>query len=183
MVRKKFVSTTILSVRKGNKVVMIGDGQVSQGSTVCKSNAVKVRTLYEGKILVGMAGSAGDCLTLIEHLEGFVESSSGNLTLACVNLVKAWRTDKMLRHLNANLCVADKKSSFLVSGDGTVLEPEDGLMAVGSGGLFALASAKTLVDNTEIDAEEIARKAMKIAADLCIYTNHNFVIEILTINE
>lgn len=168
----KWRSTTILCVRKDNKVVIVGDGQVSNGYTVCKGNAIKVRKLA-GDVIVGMAGtsvsiiahlsgSAGDCLTLIDHLEGLLGEASGNLTMACVNLVKAWRTEKILRRLNAQLVVADKTKTLLVSGTGDVVEPEDGLVAIGSGGLYALSAAKALVDIEGIDAEEIARKSMLV---------------------
>jgi len=157
---------------------MIGDGQVSRGATVVKGNAVKVRRLRES-ILVGMAGAAGDCLTLIERLELALDESSGQLLRAAVALAKAWRTEKYLRHLDAVLCVADKDVSLMVAGNGDVIQPEDGIMAVGSGGLYALAAARALVEQPGVDAEAIARRAMTIAADLCVYTNHNFLVETL----
>jgi len=173
-------STTILSLRHGGQVVMIGDGQVSRGATVVKGNAVKVRRLRE-TILVGMAGAAGDCLTLIERLERALDECGGQLLRAAVALAKAWRTEKYLRHLDAVLCVADKDVSLMVAGNGDVIQPEDGIMAVGSGGLYALAAARALVEQPGLDAEAIARKAMTIAADLCVYTNHNVLIEVLTL--
>eukprot|EP01123_Difflugia_compressa_P010475 TRINITY_DN3840_c0_g1_i1.p2 TRINITY_DN3840_c0_g1~~TRINITY_DN3840_c0_g1_i1.p2 ORF type:complete len:191 (-),score=39.52 TRINITY_DN3840_c0_g1_i1:847-1347(-) len=157
---------------------MIGDGQVSMGSTVFKGNAIKVRKIRK-EVLVGMAGAAGDCLTLIDRLEKTLDETAGNLTRACVALAKAWRTEKYLRQLDAMLCVADPTVSLIVAGNGDVIEPADGIMAIGSGGTYALACAKGLIDIDGFDAEQIARKAMKVAADICIYTNHNFVVESL----
>jgi len=171
-------STTILCIRKGSKVTMIGDGQVSRGSTVLKGNALKVRRIRKD-ILVGMAGAVGDCLALIERLEKHLDETAGNLTRACVSLAKAWRTEKYLRELNATLCVADPTVSLMVTGNGDVIEPADGIMAIGSGGTYALACAKGLIDLDDMDSEEIAKKSMKIAADICVYTNQNFVVETL----
>ena len=159
---------------------MIGDGQVSRGATVVKGNAVKVRRLRDN-ILVGMAGAAGDCLTLIERLERALDETSGNLLRAAISLAKAWRTEKYLRHLDAIICAADNEVSLMVAGNGDVIQPEDGIMAVGSGGVYALAAARALVDIDGLDAEHIARKAMKIAADICVYTNHNFLVETLQV--
>uniref|UniRef100_A0A6B2LKM8 Uncharacterized protein n=1 Tax=Arcella intermedia TaxID=1963864 RepID=A0A6B2LKM8_9EUKA len=157
---------------------MIGDGQVSRGPTIVKGNTIKVRKL-RNDILVGMAGAVGDCLTLIERLERHLDETSGNLTRACVALAKAWRTEKYLRQLDAMICVADPTVSLMVSGNGDVIEPQDGIMAVGSGGTYAYACAKGLIDLENMDAEQIARKSMTVAADICVYTNHNFVQETL----
>lgn len=170
--------TTILSVRKGRQVVVAGDGQVSQQSTVIKSGARKVRRLGGGRILAGFAGSTADALTLLERLEAKLERHPGQLTRAAVELAKDWRTDRYLRHLEAMMLVADKDTSLVLSGNGDVLEPEDGLMAIGSGGSYALAAARALYDS-DLDAEAIARKAMEIAADICVYTNTRIVIESL----
>jgi len=173
-------STTVLCLRKDKKIVMVGDGQVSLGATVLKGNATKVRRIRPN-VIVGMAGAAGDCLTLIERLESQLDESAGNLTRACVGLAKAWRTEKYLRYLNAMLCVADPQTLLIVAGNGDVIEPNDGIMAIGSGGIYALAAAKALIDIPGLEAEDVARKAMKIAADICIYTNHNFVVESLDV--
>eukprot|EP01128_Nolandella_sp_AFSM9_P010718 TRINITY_DN7442_c0_g1_i1.p1 TRINITY_DN7442_c0_g1~~TRINITY_DN7442_c0_g1_i1.p1 ORF type:complete len:298 (+),score=86.91 TRINITY_DN7442_c0_g1_i1:86-979(+) len=169
-------STTILCVRKDKDVVMIGDGQVSRGNTVFKNNVVKVREIRPG-ILVGMAGSAGDCLTLIDRLGGFLDESSNNLTRACVALAKAWRTERYMRNLEAQLCVCDSSVSLMVSGNGDVIEPEDGVMSAGSGSLYALSAAKALLDIDGMDAEQIGRKSMGIAADICVFTNRNFIVK------
>ncbi|TFJ87554.1 hypothetical protein NSK_000905 [Nannochloropsis salina CCMP1776] len=171
-------ATTILCVRKGDKVVMMGDGQVSQGATVVKPNAKKVRRLGQD-IIAGFAGSTADCFTLMERLERKLEEHPGQLTRACVDLAKAWRTDKYLRRLEASLLVADKNVSFEITGLGDVLEPKDGVIAIGSGGTFALAAAKALLDREDMDAEQIAHKAMSIAAEICVYTNNNFVTEVV----
>jgi ATP-dependent HslUV protease subunit HslV len=173
-----FHATTILLVRKGGKVVVGGDGQVSLGQTVIKGNAKKVRRLGKGDVIAGFAGATADAFTLFERLEAKIEQYPGQLARACVELAKDWRTDRYLRRLEAMLLVSDRGVSLLVSGTGDVLEPEDGVMAIGSGGNYALAAARALVD-TEHDAETIVRKAMKIAADICVYTNHNLVIETL----
>ena len=170
--------TTILSVRKGGRVVVAGDGQVSLGQTVIKANARKVRPLGGGSVIAGFAGATADAFTLFERLEAKLERYSGQLTRACVELAKDWRTDRYLRRLEAMMAVADKSASLVLTGTGDVLEPEDGLIAIGSGGNFALAAARALID-TELDAEAIARKAMKIAADICVYTNGNLTIESL----
>jgi len=170
--------TTILSVRKAGRVVIAGDGQVSLGQTVIKANAKKVRRIGGGNILVGFAGATADAFTLLERLEGKLEKHPGQLTRACVELAKDWRTDRYLRRLEAMMAVADKEVSLVLTGQGDVLEPEDGIIAIGSGGNYALAAARALID-TEADAETIARKAMKIAADICVYTNTNILVESL----
>ncbi len=169
-------ATTILSVRKNKSVVMIGDGQVTLGNTVMKSNARKVKKTYHDKVLAGFAGATADAFTLFERFEGKLEECSGNLTKAAVDMAKEWRSDKMLRRLEAMLCVADKKLSFILSGTGDVIEPEDGVMAIGSGSMFAISAAKALMDNTKLTAKEIALKSMEIAANICIYTNRQFSI-------
>jgi len=170
-------ATTILSVRKNGQVVMAGDGQVSMGQTVVKSNAKKVRRLGNGQIVGGFAGSTADAFTLFERLEAKLERHPGQLLRACIELAKDWRTDRYLRRLEAMMAVADKDVSLLLSGSGDVLEPEDGVLAIGSGGNYALAAARALADVDGLDAEAIARKAMGIAADICVYTNRNLVIE------
>jgi ATP-dependent HslUV protease subunit HslV len=170
--------TTILTVRKGGRVVIAGDGQVSLGATVIKSNARKVRTLGKGDVIGGFAGSTADAFTLFERLEGKLEQYPGQLTRACVELAKDWRTDRFLRRLEAMMLVADRERSLVLTGTGDVLEPENDLMGIGSGGNYALAAARALVD-TEMTAEAIARKAMAIAAEICVYTNTSLVIESL----
>jgi len=174
---EQFRGTTILSVRRDGKVALGGDGQVTLGNTVMKGNARKVRRLYDGKILAGFAGGTADAFTLFERFEDKLSRHSGNLQRAAVELAKDWRTDRALRRLEALLCVADKDFSYIISGNGDVIEPEDGLMAVGSGGAFAQASARALLDHSELDAREIVDKALNIAADICIYTNHHLTIE------
>jgi ATP-dependent HslUV protease subunit HslV len=169
--------TTILCVRKGDQVVLAGDGQVSLGQTVIKSNARKVRRLGDGSILGGFAGATADAFTLFERLEAKLEQHPGQLTRACVELAKDWRTDRYLRRLEAMMAVADSKVALVLTGTGDVLEPEDGLIGIGSGGNYALAAARALHDVEGLDAEAIARKAMKIAADICVYTNTNLVVE------
>jgi ATP-dependent HslUV protease subunit HslV len=169
--------TTILSVRKNGQVVLAGDGQVSLGQTVIKANARKVRRLGDGSILAGFAGATADAFTLFERLEAKLEQYPGQLTRACVELAKDWRTDRYLRRLEAMMAVADKSASLVLTGTGDVLEPDDGLIGIGSGGNFALAAARALVDVDGLDAEAVARKAMKIAADICVYTNHNVIFE------
>jgi ATP-dependent HslUV protease subunit HslV len=169
--------TTILSVRKNGQVVMAGDGQVSVGQTVIKSNARKVRRLGDGSIVGGFAGATADAFTLFERLEAKLEQYPSQLTRACVELAKDWRTDRYLRRLEAMMAVADKSTSLVLTGTGDVLEPEDGLIGIGSGGNFALAAARALIDIDGLDAEAIARKAMKIAADICVYTNTNVIVE------
>lgn len=168
--------TTILSVRKNGQVVIAGDGQVTLGNTVLKSNARKVRRLGDGSIITGFAGATADAFTLFERLEEKIEKHSGQLIRACVELAKDWRTDRYLRKLEAMLAVADKDVSLVLTGNGDVLEPEDGLIGIGSGGTYALSAARALYD-MDLTAEEIALKSMKIAADICIYTNHNFIME------
>ena len=170
-------ATTILSVRKGSQVVMAGDGQVSMGQTVVKANARKVRRLGNGSIVAGFAGATADAFTLFERLESKLERHPGQLLRACIELAKDWRTDRYLRRLEAMMAVADKDVSLLLSGSGDVLEPEDGLLAIGSGGNYALSAARALIDIEGLDAEAVARKAMKIAAEICVYTNHNVIIE------
>ncbi|CEJ16185.1 ATP-dependent protease subunit HslV [Phreatobacter sp. AB_2022a] len=169
-------ATTICSVRKGGQVVIGGDGQVSLGQTVIKSNARKVRRLGKGDVIAGFAGATADAFTLFERLEGKLEQYPGQLTRAAVELAKDWRTDRYLRRLEAMMIVADKDVSLILTGTGDVLEPEGGIMAIGSGGNYALAAARALAD-TDQPAEAIVRKAMKIAADICVYTNDNVVIE------
>ncbi len=171
--------TTILAVRKGGTVVIGGDGQVTFGNQVIKSNARKVRRLSDGKVIAGFAGATADAFTLFERLEAKLEKHPGQLTRACVELAKDWRTDRYLRRLEAMMAVADKEVSLVLSGTGDVLEPEDGLIGIGSGGAFALAAARALIDRDDMDAESIARRSVEIAADICIYTNRNIVIESL----
>jgi ATP-dependent HslUV protease subunit HslV len=172
--------TTILSIRKGNTVVVAGDGQVTLGSTVIKATAKKVRRLADGKIIAGFAGATADAFTLFERLEGKLEKHPGQLTRACVELAKDWRTDRYLRRLEAMMAVADATTSLVITGTGDVLEPEDGIIAIGSGGNYALAAARALIDQ-KLDAEAIARKALKIAAEICVYTNENVTLEKLDI--
>ena len=171
--------TTILTVRKGGRVVIGGDGQVSIGQTVIKSNAKKVRKLGKGDVIGGFAGATADAFTLFERLESKLEQYPGQLTRAAVELAKDWRTDRYLRRLEAMMIVADKDVSLVLTGTGDVLEPEDGLIGIGSGGNFALAAARALIEVDGLEAEEIARRAMKIAAGLCVYTNENVVVESL----
>lgn len=170
--------TTILTVRKGGRVVIAGDGQVSLGATVIKSNARKVRSLGKGDVIGGFAGSTADAFTLFERLEAKLEQYPGQLTRACVELAKDWRTDRFLRRLEAMMLVADRERSLVLTGTGDVLEPENDLMGIGSGGQYALAAARALVD-TDMTAEAIARKAMAIAAEICVYTNGSLVVESL----
>ena len=174
---EQFHGTTILSVRRGGSVVIGGDGQVSLGQTVMKGNARKVRRLYKGGVIAGFAGATADAFTLFERFEGKLEKHQGHLTRAAVELAKDWRTDRMLRRLEAMLCVADPEASLIISGTGDVLEPERDLMAIGSGGAFAQAAARALLENTELGAREIVERALGITADICIYTNHNLVLE------
>ncbi|WP_456375476.1 ATP-dependent protease subunit HslV [Thiolapillus sp.] len=174
---EQFKGTTILSVRHNGRVVIGGDGQVSMGNTVMKGNARKVRRLYKGRVLAGFAGATADAFTLFERFEGKLEKHSGHLVRAAVELAKDWRTDRMLRRLEALLCVADSKASLILTGNGDVVEPENDLMAIGSGGPFAQSAALALLENTELSAREIVEKGLAIAADICVYTNHNRVIE------
>lgn len=169
--------TTVISVRRGNKVVIGGDGQVSMGATIMKGNARKVRRLYKDQVLAGFAGGTADAFTLFERFEGKLEKHQGNLTRAAVELAKDWRTDRMLRRLEALLAVADKDASLIISGNGDVIEPEQGLMAIGSGGSFAQAAARALLENTDLGPREIVERALAIAADICVYTNNNVTIE------
>jgi ATP-dependent HslUV protease, peptidase subunit HslV len=171
--------TTILAVRKGGRVVIAGDGQVTLGATVIKSQARKVRRLSGGGVIAGFAGATADAFTLFERLEAKLERHPGQLTRACVEMAKDWRTDRYLRRLEAMMAVADAEVSLVLSGTGDVLEPEDGLIGIGSGGAYALAAARALADRDDMDAEAIARKAMQVAADICIYTNDNVVLESL----
>jgi ATP-dependent HslUV protease, peptidase subunit HslV len=172
-------ATTILSVRKDGKVVVGGDGQVTLGNTVMKSNARKVRRLGKGDVLAGFAGATADAFTLFELFEAKLEKHGGQLTRAAVEMAKEWRTERRYGRLEALLAVADRSTSLLISGTGDVLEPENGLIAIGSGGPFAQAAAKALLESTELSAEEIVRRALKIAGDICIYTNHSVTIESL----
>ncbi len=171
--------TTVLSVRKDGRVVIAGDGQVSLGDTVIKANARKVRTLADGGVIAGFAGATADAFTLFERLEAKLEQYPGQLTRAAVELAKDWRTDRYLRRLEAMMAVADKEVSLVLTGTGDVLEPEDGLVGIGSGGNYALAAARALIDQDGLDAEAIARRAMAVAADICIYTNENITLESL----
>lgn len=174
---EQYRGTTILSVRRGGKVVIGGDGQVSLGSTIMKGNAKKVRQLYNGNVIAGFAGGTADAFTLFERFEGKLEKHSGNLVRAAVELAKDWRTDKMLRRLEALLCVADSKASLIITGNGDVIEPENSLMAIGSGGPFAQSAAKALLENTKLSAHKVVEKGLTIAAEICVYTNHHFTIE------
>lgn len=171
--------TTILSVRKNGRVVIAGDGQVTLGNTVLKASARKVRPLAGGKVIVGFAGATADAFTLFERLEAKLEQYPDQLQRACVELAKDWRTDRYLRKLEAMMAVADRETSLILSGTGDVLEPEDGLIGIGSGGAYALSAARALIDIDGLDAEAIARKSMKIAGDICIYTNHSVTLESL----
>lgn len=174
---EQFRGTTILSVRRGSKVVIGGDGQASLGNTVVKSNVRKVRRLYQDKVIAGFAGGTADAFTLFERFEAKLEMHQGHLVRAAVELAKDWRTDRMLRRLEAILVVADTKSSLIISGNGDVIEPEYGLMAIGSGGPYAQSAARALLDNTELSAEEIVRKSLNIAGDICVFTNKNLTLE------
>ena len=169
-------STTVLSVRKKSSVVMISDGQVTLGHNVMKGNAKKVRKTYGDKVLAGFAGATADAFTLFDKFEAKLEEYQGNLTRSAVEMAKEWRSDKILRRLEAMLCVADAKNSFILSGNGDVIEPEDGIMAIGSGSMYALAAGKSLLENTNLSAKDIAKKAMVITANICIYTNNNFTL-------
>ncbi len=173
---EQFRGTTIVSVRRNGKVAMAGDGQVSMGNTIMKGNARKVRLLAGGKVIAGFAGGTADAFTLFELFEAKLEQY-GNLTRAAIELAKDWRTDRRLRRLEALLCVANEEASLIISGNGDVIEPEDDLMAIGSGGPYAQAAAKALLDNTELGARDIVEKALGIAADICVYTNRNVVVE------
>ena len=177
---QQFDGTTILTVRRGNQVALGGDGQVSMGNTRVKGNARKVRRLYNDKVIAGFAGGTADAFTLFERFEGKLEKYSGHLVRAAVEMAKDWRTDRYLRKLEALLLVADKDATLMISGNGDVMEPEaHGVMAIGSGGSFATAAARALVEHSELPAKEIVEKALHIAADICIYTNHNLTIEVI----
>ena len=179
----QYRGTTIVSVRRGNKVVIGGDGQVSQGNTVMKGNARKVRRLYKDQVIAGFAGGTADAFTLFERFEEQLEKHHGKLTRAAVELAKLWRTERSLRRLEALLVVADNESSLIITGNGDVIEPEDSLMAIGSGGPFAQSAAKALLQNTDLSATEIVEKSLTIAADVCVFTNHNHTVEELDISE
>lgn len=174
---EQYRGTTILSVRRGGKVVIGGDGQVTLGNTVMKSNAKKVRRLYKDKVIAGFAGGTADAFTLFERFERKLEMHQGHLVRAAVELAKDWRTDKILRRLEALLTVADSKASLIITGNGDVIEPEEGIMAIGSGGPFAESAARALFHNTKLSAKDIVKKSLMIAGDICIYTNHNLTIE------
>jgi ATP-dependent HslUV protease subunit HslV len=176
---QQYRGTTIVCVRRNNQVVIGGDGQVSLGNTILKGNARKVRRLFRDKIIAGFAGGTADAFTLFERFEGKLEAHQGHLTKAAVELAKDWRTDKILRRLEALLCVADAKNSLIITGNGDVIEPENNLIAIGSGGPFAQSAASALLANTELDAKSIVIKALTIAGDICVYTNHNHTIEVL----
>lgn len=176
---QQYRGTTILSVRRGNTVVIGGDGQVSLGNTVMKGNARKVRRLYREQVIAGFAGGTADAFTLFERFEGKLEKHQGHLTRAAVELAKDWRTDRMLRRLEALLAVADKDASLIISGNGDVIEPEQGIMAIGSGGDYAKSAALALAGNTELSAQQIVEKSLGIASEICIYTNSNLTIESL----
>lgn len=174
---EQFRGTTILCVRRGNSVVIGGDGQVSMGNTIMKGNARKVRRLHKEQVIAGFAGGTADAFTLFELFENHLEKHQGQLVRAAVELAKAWRTERSLRQLEALLAVADKTTSLVISGNGDVIEPEDNLIAIGSGGSFAQSAARALLDNTELSARDIVEKGLNIAGDICIYTNHNQTIE------
>ncbi|MDG2090021.1 MAG: ATP-dependent protease subunit HslV [Gammaproteobacteria bacterium] len=174
---EQYRGTTIVSIRRGNKVVIGGDGQVSQGNTVMKGNARKVRRLYNDQVIAGFAGGTADAFTLFERFEEQLEKHSGKLTRAAVELAKLWRTERALRRLEALLVVADKEASLIITGNGDVIEPENSLMAIGSGGPYAQAAAIALLENTELEARSIVENSLNIAANICVYTNHNLTIE------
>jgi len=175
-----FHGTTIIAVRRDGKVAIAGDGQVTLGNTVMKKGAVKVRRMLEGKVIAGFAGSTADAMTLFDKFEGKLESTRGNITKAVIELAKDWRTDRILRKLEALLVVADRDHTFIISGAGDVIEPEEGIAAIGSGGAYALAAAKMLMRHTGFDAARVAEEALKTAAEICIYTNSNITIEELS---
>jgi ATP-dependent HslUV protease, peptidase subunit HslV len=174
---QKWRSTTVLLVRREGRVALAGDGQVTMGDTVMKSSAKKVRRVYNDRILVGFAGATADAFSLLTRFEGKLEQYHGNLERAAIELSKEWRTDKILRHLEALMIVADEKTSFLLAGNGDVVAPDDGVLAIGSGGAYALAAARALVEHTEMPARDIALAALRIAGEICIYTNQNIVVE------
>lgn len=176
---EQYHGTTILSVRRANRVAMGGDGQVTLGNLVIKASARKVRRIHQGKILAGFAGGTADAFTLFERFEAKLDQHQGNLLRSAVELAKDWRSDRALRRLEAMLAVADNEKSLIITGNGDVLEPEHGIVAIGSGGAFAQSAARALIENTELDPIEVIRKSLEIAGDLCIYTNHSFTIETL----
>ncbi|WP_188150021.1 ATP-dependent protease subunit HslV [Teredinibacter waterburyi] len=176
---EQYRGTTILSIRRGNQVVIGGDGQVSLGNTIMKGNARKVRRLYRDQVIAGFAGGTADAFTLFERFEAKLEAHNGQLVRAAVELAKDWRTDRALRRLEALLAVADKEASLIITGNGDVIQPENDLIAIGSGGAFAQSAARALLENTELSAPEIVEKGLSIAGDICVYTNHNFTIETL----
>jgi ATP-dependent HslUV protease, peptidase subunit HslV len=176
---EQYHGTTILSVRRGASVAMGGDGQVTLGNIVIKATARKVRRLYQGRILAGFAGGTADAFTLFERFEAKLEKHQGNLLRSAVELAKDWRTDRMLRRLEAMLSVADKEVSLIITGNGDVLEPEQGIVAIGSGGSYAQSAARALLENTELGPRDVVTKSLEIAGDICIYTNRNFTIEVL----
>ena len=177
---EQYRGTTIVSVRRGDQVVIAGDGQATLGNTIMKANARKVRRLYKNRVLAGFAGATADAFTLFERFEAKLEMHSGHLTRAAVELAKDWRTDRLLRRLEALLAVADREASLIITGNGDVIEPEDDLIAIGSGGPFAQSAAKAMLRHTELDAETICREALTVAGEICIYTNSNFTIETLS---
>ncbi len=170
-------ATTVLCVRRGAQVVFAGDGQVSVGNTIVKQTARKIRRLYNDKVLAGFAGSTADAFALFGRFEGKLQEHAGNLSRAAVELAKEWRTDRILRHLDALLLVADEKQTFLLSGTGDIIEPDDGVTAIGSGGMYALAAARALLKHTKLGPREVAQEAMQVAADICVFTNANFIFE------
>jgi ATP-dependent HslUV protease subunit HslV len=180
MQSEKIRSTTVIAVRKGDSVAMAGDGQVTMGETVMKSNARKIRRIYDGRILVGFAGATADAFTLFERFEGKVKEYGGDITRGAVELAKDWRTDRILRKLEALLLVADRKATFLISGTGDVIEPDAGVIAIGSGGNYAYAAARAYLDASELSARDIAERSLHIAAGICIYTNNEIIVEELT---
>ena len=180
---EQYRGTTILSVRRGNQVVIGGDGQVSLGNTIMKGNACKVRRLFHGKVIAGFAGGTADAFTLFERFETKLEKHRGQLVRSAVELAKDWRTEQSLRKLEALLAVADETASLIITGNGDVIEPEEGLIAIGSGGPYAQSAARALLDNTDLSAQEIVEKSLTIAGDICIYTNHHHTIEVLDLDE
>jgi ATP-dependent HslUV protease, peptidase subunit HslV len=180
MQSEKIRSTTVIAVRRGTAVAMAGDGQVTMGETVMKSNARKIRRIYDGKILVGFAGATADAFTLFERFEGKIKEYGGDITRGAVELAKDWRTDRILRKLEALLLVADRKATFLISGTGDVIEPDEGVIAIGSGGNYAYAAARAYLDASELSARDIAERSLRIASGICIYTNSEIMVEELT---
>jgi ATP-dependent HslUV protease, peptidase subunit HslV len=177
---EEFKGTTVIAVRRGASVAMAGDGQVTMGNTVMKTNARKVRRIFDGKVLVGFAGATADAFTLFERFEGKVKEYGGDITRAAVELAKDWRTDRILRRLEALLLVADKKATFLISGTGDVIEPDEGVIAIGSGGSYAYAAARAYLESSELGAREVAERSLRIAAGICIYTNGEIIVEELS---